>query len=351
MKPDEDPPTDDVDGGDVQPEPEPDFWSDWFPDTLLPGYETRTFTMPGAPREPDEGDAPLRASLVRRATPRQARAVLYIHGWNDYFFQTHVADAWDDLGYDFYALDLRRYGRSLAPHQLPGYIDDLRQYDREIDAAVSQIAIEHRQLVLAGHSTGGLIACLWADRHPGELIGLHLNSPWLDLQGSAWARTVAPAIIRTVAGRVATWPIPAAEVTTYGRTLHADLDGEWDFDLDLKRIGGAPVRPGWLRAILEGHRQVAEGLAIDVPVLMVISDRSDFRRGFDESMATADVVLDVDRLAARAHLLGWHVTLVRLAGALHDISLSRPSVRERFFDETRRWDLAYLRTIAGPGTR
>jgi hypothetical protein len=58
---------------------------------------------------------------------------------------------------------------------------------------------------------------------------------------------------------------------------------------------------------------------------------------------STDLALDVERIAARVHLLGWHVTLVRLQGALHDVSLSRPAVRTRFFDEIRRWDLAYVR--------
>ena len=46
--------------------------------------------------------------------------MLYLHGWNDYFFQTHVADYLTDLGYDFYAVELRRYGRSLRPRATPG---------------------------------------------------------------------------------------------------------------------------------------------------------------------------------------------------------------------------------------
>jgi hypothetical protein len=34
------------------------------------------------------------ATLVRRIPSGEPprRAVLYLHGWNDYFFQTHLAD-------------------------------------------------------------------------------------------------------------------------------------------------------------------------------------------------------------------------------------------------------------------
>ena len=58
-----------------------------------------------------------------------------MHGFADYFFQTGYAEWWTERGYDFYALDLRKYGRSLRPHQTPNYVTDLREYFAELDAA------------------------------------------------------------------------------------------------------------------------------------------------------------------------------------------------------------------------
>ena len=111
--------------------------------------------------------------LVATRPPAAGRfrsAVLYVHGWNDYFFQTHLADHLADLGFDFYALDLRRYGRSLRRGHLNGFITDLDDYALELDAAADLIAEDHDELLLMGHSTGGLITSLWAasnrDRSP-----------------------------------------------------------------------------------------------------------------------------------------------------------------------------------------
>ena len=127
----------------------------WSPD-FLGGYETTELVLPGAetaPGEPDDVD--LVATLIRKSGPRAgARAVLYLHGWNDYFFQTHVADYLSDLGYDFYAVDLRRYGRSIRPGQLRGFIGNLDDYTLELDAAADLIATDHDRLLLMGHSTG-----------------------------------------------------------------------------------------------------------------------------------------------------------------------------------------------------
>ena len=61
--------------------------------------------------------------------------MLHVHGFADYFFHTEYAEWWADRGYDFYALDLRKYGRSLRAHQTPNYVADLSEYFAELDLA------------------------------------------------------------------------------------------------------------------------------------------------------------------------------------------------------------------------
>lgn len=272
--------------------------------------------------------------------------MLYLHGWNDYFFQTHLADAFDALGLAFHALDLRRYGRSLRRGQLPGYITDLDDYHRELDAAAALVAADHDGLVVMGHSTGGLVASLWTAARPGVVDALVLNSPWLDLQGSTVVRTVGSPLIEALGSRNPTSVIRLQpDLGFYHRTLHASQGGEWDYDTELKLSPSPPIRAGWLRAILLGHARVAAGLGITAPVLVLASGASDFSRRWHEGLRGVDVVLDVEQIAARAVRLGDHVTLVRVAEGLHDLVLSAPDVRTRVLAEIARWLRAY-----GPGT-
>jgi len=86
----------------------------WRPD-VLPGYEARSIPLPGvAPAHGEPEDTELVGTLVRpvvspaRAAGDRRPAALYVHGWNDYFFQTHLADAVEAMGVAFHALDLRR---------------------------------------------------------------------------------------------------------------------------------------------------------------------------------------------------------------------------------------------------
>jgi alpha-beta hydrolase superfamily lysophospholipase len=315
----------------------------WHPD-FLPGFETTDLRLDGAGHAVGEPpDVELVATLVRKSPSGQSRrAVLYLHGWNDYFFQVHLADAMAKLGLDFYAIDLRRYGRSIRRGHLPGFITDLDDYGTELGAAADLIGADHDQLLLMGHSTGGLIASLWAARNPERISGLVLNSPWLDLQGSAMIRALGSPVIDRLGSSLPTSVLRLPDLGFYARSLHRSLGGEWDYDLALKSTPSPPIRVGWLRAILIGHQRVAAGLGIPVPVLVMCSTATDFSRRWHEGLRVVDTVLDVEQIANRATRLGRHVTIVRIEEGMHDLVLSAPPVRERVLAELARLVGAYV---------
>lgn len=319
----------------------------WAADTLLPGHATCTIELPDEPTYALEPPGSLVATLTRYGEPRCSRAVLYLHGWSDYFFQPHLGPAFRDMGYDFYGLDLRRYGRSLREGQLAGYIPDMTHYRVELDRAVAILrAAGHDEIVLAGHSTGGLVAALYADDRPGTFAAVVLNAPWIELRGSPVLRPSMHPLMRTMTLVAPTTAIPMSDPGTYRRSVSIHEDGEWDYDDNLKGNKAFLVRIGWLEAVLAGQQRIARGLDIAAPVLVVTSARSakvtSMAAWSDECLST-DTVLDVRRIAERSPDLGRHVTLVRLEGALHDVVLSARPVRERAFDEVRRFLHAYAR--------
>lgn len=317
--------------------------TEWVEDVLGPGYEARTLELA------DDDEGAVVATLVRHRPPtaepvRPARAVLYVHGWNDYFFQTGLAEHWHGLGAAFYALDLRKYGRSIREHQTPNFVEDLATYDEEIGQALDVVAEDlgsSARVMLMGHSTGGLVVSLWAHRNPGRAAGLVLTSPWLELTGSSVMRTLSAPVVQQMARVQPRIPVITLDPGFYRRTVHRDHGGEWEYDERWRPTPFFPVRAGWLNAILEGHAAVARGLDVRAPVLMAASDRSVVSARWRDEMREVDVVLDVDLLARRAVLLGPLVTVVRVTGGLHDLGLSPEPVRRRYYAEMTRWASAY----------
>ena len=182
----------------------------------------------------EDEQGPVVTTLVhRRAERPTTKAVLYVHGFNDYFFNKEYADWWVGRGYDFYAIDLRRYGRSMREWQTPNFVTDIREYFDDVDAAWGRITDRdgHDHVVATAHSTGGLTLSLWADEGAPHLKGVALNSPWLDMRGSILMRTAGTAMVRGLGGRRPMREIPREIRTVYGESLHRDYGGEWDYDL------------------------------------------------------------------------------------------------------------------------
>ena len=315
-------------------------------DVLGPPYERHTIEL----GNDDEG--PVVATLVRRrADPPSRRAVLYVHGFVDYFFQTHLADFFAELGWDFYALDLRKYGRSLLAHQTPNFARSLTDYYPELDEAARIIrnVDGHEQLLVAGHSTGGLITSLWAHSRQGQglIDGLFLNSPFFDFNLPWLMRRPLMATVIAVNGGSPYRKIPTASLGLYGESLHTDHRGEWTYDLAWKPIAGFPVTAGWLNAIRRGQRRLRAGLSIDAPILVACSTRTFRGRAWSEDVRTSDVVLDVEHIARWAPRLGPRVTIARFDGGIHDLTLSGKEVRTVVFRELGRWADAF---VPAPGT-
>ncbi len=326
--------------------------ADWIPDVLGDEFEQLTLEL----EADDEG--PVVATLVRalpvpqgwwermlgRTRPLDDVDVLYVHGWSDYFFQKRLARFWTARGARFFALDLRKYGRSLRDGQTPGYITDLAAYDEDIAAALDAMgrgadgAASGRRLVLIGHSTGGLTLSLWASRHPDAADALILNSPWLEFQ---W-RSARP-ILAPVAELQARWAprevAPQVDLGFYTRAQQevADPDDPVEVDLRWRPAQTMAVHAGWFHAILAGHNRVAAGLGIRVSVCVLLSAKSATPSRWSEELTRADSVLVVDDIARAALKLGDSVTVERIDGALHDVFLSRRDAREDAYRRLDRW--------------
>jgi alpha-beta hydrolase superfamily lysophospholipase len=292
---------------------------------------------------------PAPTDLVWPFAPAHGTDVLYLHGWSDYFFQTGLAEHWHRLGARFYALDLRKYGRSLRDHQTPGYVADLATYDADIEAALSVMGHgadaaqpSRRRLVLMGHSTGGLTLSLWAARHPGRAHALVLNSPWLELQTGGVGRAFLAPLVQLGARVQPLGTLPQVDLGFYTRSVSAERGGEWSYNRKWRPVRGFPAHRAWLNAVLEGQAAVASGLGIRVPVLTLLSARSTILPRWSEQMRHTDSVLVVDDIARSAVRLGSTVTVERIEGALHDVVLSAPAPRTVAYAALTRWVRGYL---------
>ncbi len=305
-------------------------------DILGEGFHQHTFEMG------DDYDGAAVSTLIKLApTHDNSRAVLYIHGYSDYFFQADMAHRLSDYAYNFYALDLRRYGRSIRQHQTPYDMQDISDYFDDIDSALLTMQREGaREIVLMSHSTGGLITslyCMQPDSLRQQVDAMILNSPFLDMNMGWVAEEIAIPIVSFLGRLFPRIEIPQG-LSLYAQSLHRDYHGEWEFDTDWKPLESQPLTMGWIGAIHRAHRKVQSGQnKIEIPILLMYSDKSIIEKEWSEAFHSADAVLDVKDIAKYGAQLGSQVTSVEIADGVHDLVLSRHDVREELYREMFEW--------------
>lgn len=261
-------------------------------DILHDGFECREIGLE------DDYEGRAVSVLIRRvAGVEMGRAVLYVHGFNDYFFQKELGVRFNEGGYRFYVLDLRKYGRAWLPHQTFNDMRDVRVYFEEIAEALRLMRDEGcERVVLMGHSTGGLIVTLFAKEGVASVDGLILNSPFFDFNKSR----IVKAFIPWVAAAGKCWPgvrVPGGFTEEYGKFLHRSERGEWDYVLAWKPHVAPGIRLGWIRAIYLAQRELRRPFPVACPVLVLHSGGSVTDFDDEAQLQGRDAILDVRDIA------------------------------------------------------
>lgn len=305
------------------------------PDYLGEGFQALTLA------QPDDYEGKVVCTLVRKPAPeKRTKAVLHVHGFNDYFFNTELAREFNDQGFNFYALDLRKCGRSWLPHQKFNNVRDLNEYDQDIDEALKIIRNEgNEKILLSGHSMGGLIMLLYAAKNQDKdwFDAVFLNSPFFEQHKDVVTKKI---VIPLVASLGKHWPdidVPGRFSKFYGPSLHKNDFGEWDYDLNLKPHIMPLANMGWVKAIHEGQKKVWKGIELKKPLLIMHSATSVSGSKWNEKFKHADLVVNVKDIIRRSKKIKGNCKVISLDGAVHDVMLSSKPVREKVYQELFRW--------------
>ncbi len=290
--------------------------------------------------KPDSKGSNIAVLIKLKSKQVASKAVMYIHGYTDYFFQEHLAEWYVENGFDFYALELRKYGRSILPHQRPNHIRKINEYYEEIDAAISIIKErdKHDFLLINGHSTGGLVACMYTNfgKKKSEVNALFLNSPFLEFNIPDWQLRLMPRVAKI--GHVfPEWIAPLGGKGIYTQSIHKDHWGRWDFSIKFKPLEGFRMHFGWFRAIYEAQKEIQKNSHIVCPILVFHSDKTSYKKSNDPEIFESDVVLNVKHIKKYSAGLGSNVTIIEIPKATHDVFLSKEEVLQKAFLLLGKW--------------
>lgn len=291
---------------------------------------------------PDDYEGKVVCTLVKKQQKDTInQAILYIHGYNDYFFQKELGDSISRHGYNFYALDLRKYGRSILPHQDPFYCQSLTEYFADIDTAITTIRNEgNERILLMAHSTGGLITSYFLSCKQGKsgVDGLILNSPFLDWNLSWFMETLVMPTVSFIGRFFPRLTVQGLGSPFYAHSLLQDKKGEWNFNTNWKMPFGHPKKAGWIRAIHEVQRVIQNHPNIKEPILVLSSDKSfPGTDDWNEEYKQSDIILDVKDIQNIGAQLGPNVSQEMIPNGLHDLFLSAKAFRDKAYQTIFNW--------------
>lgn len=301
----------------------------WTRDTVLgEGFEVHKFDM-----GKDYSGKVISTVTRHRSHCNDSIGVLYVHGYNDYFFQKDEADRFADSCYNFYAVDLRKYGRSILPGQTPTQARDMREYFPDIDSALTTMKHDGiKKVALMGHSTGGLISSYYMGEQPDSIIKcLILNSPFLEWNMNGFMRNVAVPSVGALGKLFPNMKISQGDGGGYAESLLKDYHGEWNFNTDWKTIQPRKVEASWIRAVDKAQSAVRKG-KINRPTLLMHSSQSASGSEWSPDMQHADAVLNVKDMVKYGPELGSNVTLHEVPGGMHDLFLSSQPARNDAYE-------------------
>ena len=273
--------------------------------------------------------------------------ILYVHGYNDYYFQKEMAQKADSAGYAFFAIDLHYCGRSFAPGDRRGDLRNMREFFPELDFAVELARAITKEraghghslpLVLMGHSQGGLLVSFYAESRPAEkFAALVLNSPFFDFNFNWLVRNVAIPVVSELAMYLPDFSIGSSGNPNYAYAINRERYGEWQYNTEWKSEERPEQFLGWIRGVHRAQLELHKGFHINSPVLVMHGDCSENDDEWSENQMHCDGVLDVEHIEMWAPKVGTKVTTETVAGGLHDLYLSRKDVRDEAYAKTFRF--------------
>jgi len=285
-------------------------------------------------KKPEEG------TLRIICNEKNTSCLLWISGYNDYFFHYHISDVLLQNNCDVYALSLKNYNFNVAGDDTTNdiiknknlfFCDNFNDYFDNIDKAIEVINKQkcYNKKYIYGHSLGGLIAISYLHKtHDNvqnlQFNGLILNSPFFDFRLSFTFKCILYILSYIL------HPAYILRKTSLNslNLLKEYLKNNYDIDQNRIIIGTAPIYAGLLRQMFKYQREIQKNkIQLSLPILVFMSDREceetrDMTRfplnkkiselSGDDSLSIADIEKYIMNLSYDVHR-------IKVKNSIHDI--------------------------------
>lgn len=252
------------------------------------------------------------------------KCIIWLPGRNDYFFHYHFTNLYPD--YDIFALSMRNNHNRRK--DVYNHIDDLKEHFLEIDTVYEYFNINsYEEVILYGHSTGGLISILYNKFNKKNKISkMILNSPFLKFKRH-WIENL---FLNWIGWFIFDF-VPNINISfdIFKPNYYAiNLSKRFKLNSMYKTFYNAPVISSWLINIMKHQYKITNNkIKINVPTLIFYCDKS-----YEKHSDHGDSVLNIDenlkqvpKLFNNNSLLSLHL----IEDSMHDVLCAEGDVDNR----------------------
>ena len=261
------------------------------------------------------------------------KAIIWIPGRNDYFAHYHIT--YNIPKYDIYAIDLRGCGDAKMDIDIPHYVEDLTYYFQELNLLYDEFIGENKkkydEIILYGHSTGGLIAVIYYDYNKSNQINkLILNSPFFEINESLITRFIIKYVLYYLS--VIFPKIDISRETGTQNDILEYIKKFYKININNKSEKNIPIILSWLASVIYQQYKIQTGLIkIDIPILVLSSNKS--ISILDDINISGDSVLDINtmhfyskKITSKPSFSNLNIEIIY--NAIHDVLFSNGDIND-----------------------
>jgi len=244
-----------------------------------------------------------------------SKCIIWLPGRNDYFYHYHISQHFDD--YDIYSI-LYRNCHELK-EDVTDYIYDIKQSHNEIDMVYDYFNLNlYDEVILYGHSTGGLIAILYQDTTKNKINKMVLNAPWLHYKFNDYDHYIFNYLLYYIIPYMPEYDLTNNKSFRENKYVLM-LSNKFNFDCIYKKKYNTPIISSWFRNIIKYHSDISnDKIKLKYETLILLSDHTSKYKGAN----TGDEVLDIDKHKEQILKLGHNIKLHLIKDASHDVFVS-----------------------------
>lgn len=272
-------------------------------------------------------------SYFYKTLPNNHKSIIWVHGFNDYFFHFHISNTLIEKGYNIFSINLRNY----RDKEKLFYIDDLNKYIEDIEYLIEYINknFNSTEILLYGHSMGGLICTIFCkkSKYKNNIQGLILNSPFFSFNQNIIESFFINYLIFYLG-----YFIPKLQVkyfdSEYKNYNSFEILTRFFFEEKFKLTGHPAIYAGWIRTIIENQLIIQNNfLNISIPIIVFHSNKTIT----ENEQKKGDCVLNIEDIKKYSLNLGNNLTICEIKDGIHDIFCSEEKPLKNAIQKLTNW--------------